>query len=243
MHPGQVMGEDAESSFTAPRRGCARWLFAAALVFVMGSLLAGLWVRSIAGDAMRWLRELPDWLQQREVRTLFQESITRIVSTQGDVLEVAVLETQETVTRHDVRTAFHNLLYLGTTVSEIRVPVVYRYHIRLSDPWQITMQGSRCEIRCPPLRPTLPPALRTEAMEKKSEAGWLRFNAAENLAALERELTPTLEKRAANTTHLQQVRESARQSVAAFARKWMPEQAGAEVHVVFADEALSPGKP
>lgn len=220
-----------------PRHGCARGLLLAAVLFVLACAAGGLWLRSMAGDALAWLRELPALLGREKVHTTFHESITRLISTQGDVLEVAVLETQETVTRYDMRTALNDLIYLGTTVSEIRTPVVYRYHIRLSDPWQLAEEEGRWRVLCPALRPTNPPALRTDGMEKKSEAGWLRFNAAENMAALERELTPTLEKRAANPAHLDKAREAARQSVAGFVRKWMPGlPQGVQIQVRFADE-------
>jgi hypothetical protein len=79
-------------------------------------------------------------------------------------------------------------------------------------------------------------------MEKKSEAGWLRFNAAENLAALEKELTPTLEKRAGNKAHLDLVREAARKSVAEFVKAWLlkegkPNQEEVRsITVIFPDE-------
>jgi hypothetical protein len=82
-------------------------------------------------------------------------------------------------------------------------------------------------------------------MEKKSEAGWLRFNAAENLAALEKELTPTLEKRAGNKAHLDQVREVARKSVAEFVKAWLltegkiHQEDVRSITVIFSDEAQS----
>ena len=151
------------------------------------------------------------------------------------------MQTDETITKYDMKTLFQDAVYLGTTVSEIRTPVFYRYHIRLSDAWDIQVQDGACIVHAPALRPSLPPAIRTEGLEKKSEAGWLRFNAAENLAALEKELTGTLEKRAGNPAHLNLVREKARESLAQFAQKWlMPEQQSAaplrSITVIFPDE-------
>jgi hypothetical protein len=58
-------------------------------------------------------------------------------------------------------------------------------------------------------------------MEKKSVNGWLRFNAGENLANLERSLTPTLERRASTPHRINQVREGARKAVAEFVRQWL----------------------
>jgi hypothetical protein len=194
-------------------------------------------------EAAAWLRDLPTRLVHQDISTTFRQSITEIASTKGDILEVATMQTDETVTKFDMKSAFNEAVYLGTTISEIRTPVVYRYHIRLSDDWQLSLENGICTVRGPTLRPTLPPAIRTEGMEKKSEAGWLRFNAAENLAALEKELTPTLEKRAGNQAHLDLVREAARKSVAEFVKTWLlkegkPHQAAVRsITVIFPDEA------
>jgi hypothetical protein len=74
--------------------------------------------------------------------------------------------------------------------------VVYRFHLKLSEDWTLRVEDGRCVVIAPAIRPSLPPAIRTETMEKKSEAGWLRFNAAENLAELEKGLTQLVERRA-----------------------------------------------
>jgi hypothetical protein len=99
-------------------------------------------------------------------------------------------------------------------------------------------------VIAPAIRPSLPPAIRTETMEKKSAAGWLRFNAAENLSELEKGLTALLEKRAATPGKIRSVREAARLSVAKFVHAWVLkeqkdlEQGGIrEIVVVFPDEA------
>ncbi len=222
-----------------PRRRGAGWVFGVIGLAIL-PLIGTAFLLHGVNDAIReWRSWLAEITQQR-VRTTFQEEVSRVVSTQGETLEVAVLETNETVTRYDMRTLLDDLLYLGTTVSEIRVPVVFRYQIRLSEEWKLTQQRGRARLICPALHAAKPPALRTEGMEKKSEAGWLRFNAAENLAALERELTPALEKRADHASHVSRVREAARSSVKAFVRRWMPSLAGQEIEVRFADEESSP---
>jgi hypothetical protein len=225
--------------------GCLRWV-AMGLLFLF-LIFAGLafFFFSTLKEAAAWLNELPARLLQQEISSTFRQSITEIASTQGDILEVATMQTDETVTKFDMKSAFNQAVYLGTTVSEIRTPVVYRYHIRLSDEWQFSLEEGVCIVRGPILRPTLPPAIRTEGMEKKSEAGWLRFNAAENLAALEKELTPTLEKRAGNQAHLDLVREAARKSVAEFVKAWLLTEGKTHqenvrtITVIFPDEAPS----
>lgn len=226
--------------------GCFKWfaLILCVLLVMSGVVAWKFFDKAWAElkDSVGWVRELPGKLTSQDITVLFRESVTQIASTDGDVLEVATLETDETVTKYDMRTALSNLLYLGTTTSEIRTPVVYRYHIRLSDPWQLGVQGERCIVQAPAVRPSVPPAIRTDRMEKKSEAGWLRFNAAENLAALERDLTPALEKRAGNRHHIDLVREASRKSVAEFVKKWLLQsEAGKQtgvksVVVVFPDD-------
>src|SRR4051812_15180449 len=68
----------------------------------------------------------------------FIEQIPQVVSTRGDILEVATSRSEEIFTRSNSLSLFGDALYLGTTTSEIRVPAIYRYHIRLSDHWQLS---------------------------------------------------------------------------------------------------------
>ena len=224
--------------------GCLRWL---ALTFLAALLIGGLLAWKFIGESARivrsagdWLHRLSEGLQSRSIEETFREIVTRVISTEGDVLELSTIETVETFTRSDSRSLFGDLVYLGTTVSEIRVPVVYRYHLLLSDDWHLEIREGQCHVIAPAPRPTLPPAIRTEGMEKKSASGWLRFNAAENLAQLEKDLTPRLQQRAADARHLAMAREANRQSVAAFVRKWMlqdhPERSTLAINVRFPDE-------
>jgi len=67
----------------------------------------------------------------------FRESIPRIASTQGDVLELAVSQSDESFKRSDEKRIGWDYIYWGTTVVEIRVPVTFRYHLRLSDAWRL----------------------------------------------------------------------------------------------------------
>ncbi len=221
-----------------------RWL---ALTLLAALLIGGIVAWKFVEESARvvyaagdWLHRLGDGLQSRSVEESFREIVTRVISTEGDVLELATVETEETFTRTDSRSLFGEMLYLGTTISEVRVPVVYRYHLKLSDEWRIDIRDGQCRVLAPMPRPSLPPAIRTEGMEKKSASGWLRFNAAENLAQLEKDLTPRLEKRAGDKRHLDLAREASRKSVEAFVRKWIlqgqPGIAEMAVQVRFPDE-------
>ena len=231
------------------RPGCLRWavMLLIALMLTTGALV-WFFLDTIKSGAL-WLRDLTGHLTHQQITETFRQSVTEIISTNGDTLEVAMMQTDETLTKVDMKTAFNDLLNLGTTVSEIRAPVVYRYHVRLSDPWQVSVDHGVCTVRAPALRPSLPPAIRTEGMEKKSEAGWLRFNAAENLAALEKGLTPTLEKRAGDAAHLHLIRESARKSVAEFVKNWLLKSSAQRaepirtISVIFPDEGKNTTPP
>jgi hypothetical protein len=151
----------------------------------------------------------------------FTSSIPQIAGTDGDILELAVAENSETFRRADSKTILWDKVYLGTTVSEIRVPVTFRYHLRLSDPWRLDARDQVCLVLAPPIRPSLPPAIHTDRMTKSTERGWARFNGDENLADLERSITPTLGRRALDPAHMRLARETCRQSVAAFVRRWL----------------------
>jgi hypothetical protein len=172
----------------------------------------------------------------------FHSSLPQIDGTGGDILELAVSESEETFRRSDARTVFWNSVYLGTTTSEIRVPVTFRYHLRLSDPWRLAAREQVCLVLAPPIRPSLPPAIHTDRMVKRTERGWARFNEYENLAVLERNLTPTLNERAADPARIRLVRETCRHSVAAFVRRWLMREEHwrtdrfTAISVVFADE-------
>lgn len=226
---------------SAPRRrpGCFATLALTLLaVVIIGGLV--LWKLVDSGFGLKWLAE---HFQKQTITEVFRENVRRIASTNGDVLELATLESEETITRFDSKSLFNEAIYLGTTESEIRTMVVYRYHLKLSGAWQLDVSDGRCSVIAPEIRPSQPPAIRTETMEKKSAAGWLRFNAAENLAALEKGLTAVLEQRAGVPGKIRHVREASRLSVAKFVRQWVLkeqkdlEQGGIrEIVVIFPDE-------
>ena len=173
----------------------------------------------------------------------FRESIPQITSTQGDILELAVYRCDETFKRTDEKWAGWGWVYLGTTVAEIRVPVSFRYHLRLSDPWRLAARDQVCLVLAPRIRPSLPPAIHTAEMERRAESGWARFDKNDQLDELERSMTPTLEQRARDPAHVQLMREACRQSVAAFVKKWLMREGQwrsdrfTSIVVVFPDEA------
>lgn len=239
----QAPGEERPAATAVPkhgRGGCARLVaMVLAVLLVTGGIVAWKFMDTLR---LGWAWMNTNFVTQ-SIEESFRQSVTLISSTNGDVLEVATLESDESVVRYDMKSIFNESFPLGTTISEIRVPVVYRYHILLSGNWSLRLEeGGQVVVHAPALRPTLPPAIRTEGMQKKSEAGWLRFNSAESLALLEKNLTQTLENRAGNQSHINLVREASRKSVAEFVKKWVLSQQGfnagqvRSITVLFPDE-------
>lgn len=225
-----------------------------AVIVVAGLLTLGLWRLIVAFEnagraaalfpaaAAERLGQLARGLLAGNVTETFLAAIPTVAPNSGGALEVSVAESVESLTRSDERRAFWDLVALGTTTVEIRVPVTYRYHVRLDESWTVEIEDGFCRVLAPALRPSLPPAIHTDRIERRSEADWLRFDAAEQLAALERQLTPRLSTLAADPRHLALVREPSRQAVARFVRAWLLTQAawGPErvraIQVRFADE-------
>ena len=140
-------------------------------------------------------------------------------------LEVATSEQVEFFERSDQKTLLWGLLDLGTNIATIRVPATYRYHIRLHDAWHLETRDGTVIVQAPPLRSSQPPAIHTHRMEKNTQRGWCRLGPDKMLEALEREITPTLSRYSEDPRHLGLVRDTGRESVALFVRRWL-ESAG-----------------
>ncbi len=134
-------------------------------------------------------------------------------------LEVATARQVEFFERTDHRSILG--VSLGTNVARLRLPVTYRYHLRLADPWRLEVQGQHLIVHAPPLRPSLPPAVHTDDLEAQVERGWCRSAPEALLRELHREVTPLISEWAGNEQHLGRVRETARLQVAEFVRRWL----------------------
>ena len=175
------------------------------------------------------------------ITTTFLEDIPFIASTHGNVLELAHSRSIETFRREDSLNSLWDLFYIGTTTVEIRVPVTFRYHLKLSEPWRLAAKGNVCIVYAPQYRPSLPPAIDTGLMEKRAESGWARFDKTQRLDELERDMTGLLVQRAKSSSHLNLVREQCRKSVGEFVKNWLIQRAQwtntfDAIVVVFPDE-------
>ena len=175
----------------------------------------------LANRAIDILPEIAQKFRAGTISQTFRESLPQVASTHGDVLELAVIRSDEDLKQTDKKTLAWDMVNLGTTVAEIRVPATYRYHLRLSDEWLLTCRSNVCLVLAPQIRPSLPVAIDTGKMEKRSESGWARFDKTEKLDELERSLTSTLELRASDPAHINLAREACRNSVAEFVKTWL----------------------
>ncbi|MCP3962718.1 MAG: hypothetical protein GY719_33180 [bacterium] len=175
----------------------------------------------LVGAAAERAEDLARGFLTGNITETFIAAIPEIDATGGGNLELAKAEVVETFRRSDERLILWDSFSLGTTISEIKVPVTYRYHMRLDDPWRLEVSGQVCRVYAPQVRPTQPPAIHTDRMEKRTAESWLRFDADEQLAELEKSITPKLIARARDPRHLALVRDQGRRTVAEFVRNWL----------------------
>lgn len=223
-----------------PRRIEPWWVKLAMILLLCGTvLLATKMVLDRTGGIAAKFR-------QQHITETFTSALPTLARTVGGSLELATATATETLTRADERTIAWDMVYLGKTVSEISVPVTYRYHLNLRDAWKLDVSGNTCVVRAPAIRPSLPPAIHTDKMQKRSESGWARFDAREQMAELERSLTPRLTRHAGDPRRLALVREECRKTVAEFVRDWLLREDHWRkdrfdtIKVVFTDEPAEP---
>jgi hypothetical protein len=263
------MGEDNELNLPGrasstgseiPSAAAAHWWPVAVIavaIILLFAFLAFLWsarrayetTLTAGGQAGRAIAEEAKAIAAKFARGTithtFVAAIPEITPAGAGRLELATARQVETFRAEDSLSVFWDKLYLGTTISEIRAPITYRYHLELSDPWKLDVSGQTCLVIAPPIRPSTPPAIHTDQMEKRSEAGWARFNAQQQLDNLEKGITPTLNHYARDPRHLALVREHCRQTVAEFVRTWLLKEDHWRtdrfhtIKVLFADEPLA----
>lgn len=173
--------------------------------------------------------------------TLLNADKILVLRTPGGMLEVSTLVKNEEFgweTKHACPLIDCGSL-LGTTVTEIRVPVHYRYRIPLAATWTITPKGDHYELVVPNEEPALPPAVDFNKVEMRTQKGWLSPSTQKNREALLRQLGPELARRSTQQHYIDAQRSEARRTIAEFAAQWMKEQGLKEssaAKVIFKDE-------
>ncbi|MDR2982689.1 MAG: hypothetical protein LBV12_10640 [Puniceicoccales bacterium] len=164
---------------------------------------------------------------ERAVTRSILESIASIRATNGDVLVLAEVEVMETF-RDDDKLSYkvpysdYNVP-IGTTMSEIRAPAMFRYYVKLSDPMEVKVSRHgdllHCVVVAPKLQPMLPVAFDSEKMEVRIETSWLRFNKEEAKDKIIRSLTTKLNERAPE--HAELAKDKAKEAFGKFVREWL----------------------
>lgn len=176
-----------------------------------------------------------------EVKHSASQVLLEIQRTHGDSLEVASpTTTMETFTKADSKMAAWGKIYLGTTVTEIKVPATYRFHVKLSEMKDAKVEGNVLIITAPEIRPSLPVAFDTAGIEKKSDSGWARFNSEEQLAEMEKKISEGLGERAVKQAEV--VREHARKDIEEFVQRWIVDNNPKLREQIRAIKVLFPGE-
>lgn len=214
--PATPSGNGAGSGNT----GCWRAFMVLGVVFIVAATVVAFF---FADAARQFLDKFTGGSFMTTKTTLKTEEILlEMRRTHGDELAVASpMIMMETFSKADVRFAAWGWVYMGTATSEIKVPATYRFHIKLSEIKQARIDDNVLVVTAPVIHPTLPVAFDTAKMEKKMDDTWLRFDAAQQLADLEKTVTPALAARA--KAHVNTVRENARKDIEEFVQKWIVE--------------------
>lgn len=188
-------------------------------------------------QAVRW--SLP--LRTSEVQLQAPDQV-EVIRTHGGLLQVSTIRSPETFQA----SADHRLLGidLGETVTQIRVPAFFNYHIELQKDWPVTVAGDRVLVIAPAVSPTLPVAIDTAHLQKFSSGTWSIFTGSRELDTLERSISQALALKASSPTYIQYQRESARKTVEEFVRKWLLDRPRyhamqrLSIQVFFSDEQI-----
>ena len=142
-----------------------------------------------------------------------------VMRTNGGLLQVSTITSPEqfgSTQPHDI-IGFN----LGPTVTQIRIPVVINYQIKLSSEWRVEVRENRLVVVAPAVQPSLPVAVDMSKIEKFAAGRWAEFTGTAELDKLEKTLTKELASRATRSSYITFQREAARKTVLEFVRKWL----------------------
>ena len=164
---------------------------------------------------------LPANFRKIDVTERFIASFPEVSRTKGGALELATVKATETLSRSDEQFVAWGLISLGETISEIRVPVTYRYHLDLSGKWEVRITGNICRVTAPAITPSLPPAVHLAQIERRTSRGWGRFDSDKQMELLEKHLAHYVVERAPAYLKYADVREACRQTTREFVGAWL----------------------
>jgi hypothetical protein len=205
---------------------------------------AGPWTGVIAAIALASSLALAVaiWKWPPSPTPLLPPSLPIVFQTPGGLLEVAGIQATEYFQQTSI-TSIAGIV-IGRTVTQVQVPVTYRYRIELAKVWKAFMRDGRFLVIAPVVKPGLPVGMDTSRMRVLTTSGWLAPSAHANLTALLQRMSQELATKASSSGYIDQQREVARKTVTEFVAKWLitqerwksvkPEQ----ISVYFADEPI-----
>ncbi len=178
---------------------------------------------------------------QPVIRTVITDAPV-VMRTNGGLLEVSTITSPE----HFESTKDHTILGIpvGSTVTTLRVPATYRYHIELAPEWKILLRDKTFVVVAPAVKASLPVAIDTAKLEAQSFGVWSLFTGHGQIDLLQRSITQALADKANSPAYIQMQRESARATVKEFVAKWLITQeqwksvSGYPIKVFFSDEPI-----
>ncbi|MDX2109872.1 MAG: hypothetical protein SFY80_06465 [Verrucomicrobiota bacterium] len=156
---------------------------------------------------------------QTEITQRFESYLTRIRNTGQGNLEVAIMDEMAILSRTEETRTFWGMLPGGKDYAEIRIPVTYRFYIKLEEDWSLAIKDRLLQVKCPELRASQPPAIHTQGMQKRIEGSWYSLNTQANMEQLEKSLTFALARKAPQKALL--ARDEARRTISEFVRHWV----------------------
>ncbi|WP_036168788.1 hypothetical protein [Massilia sp. 9096] len=165
-----------------------------------------------------------------------------VMRTRGGLLEVSAISATEQFEATDAHSFLR--IHLGSTVGQIKVPAVYRYHIELAPEWKIRFRNKTFVVIAPAVQPTLPVAIDTKGIRQQSTGIWSVVTGSAVLDKILHSISPGLNAKAATPAYIRLQREAARSTVKEFVAKWLITQAqwkaysAYPIQVYFADEPI-----
>ena len=165
-----------------------------------------------------------------------------VIRIKGGLIEVSVIKSPETFEATRQETVLG--VPIGSTITRIRVPAVYRYHAELDSEWKVILKDKTFIVISPPVKPSLPVAVDLEKMEAQASGRWSFFTGGARVDELRRSITKTLAEKASKPSYVQFQRESARKTLKEFVAKWLVTQerwkdaSSYPIEVFFADEPI-----
>ncbi|HEY6565248.1 MAG TPA: hypothetical protein VIY86_12165 [Pirellulaceae bacterium] len=206
----------------------------------MKLIFAAIAIASIAANIF-FIRGLWGGSDPVAIRTITTDEPV-VMRTKGGLLEVSSIKSPERFEASQNHTIAG--IFVGKTISRIRVPAVFRYHIELAPEWKILLRDKTFIVVAPPVTPTLPVAIDTASLESESSGTWSLITGQKLIDDLQRSISAGLAEKAKSRTYVELQREEARKTVAEFVTRWLITQdrwkstSDHPVRVFFSDEPI-----